>query len=132
MNILKVGELRSIIISICLFIFIIGCNETVLKSELIIINCKFSLDDHLFSGKYKLQRGERLFIGVVKNGKLKKEELFLNNTLIMKKKFSNCEDGYQTIYNRDGKIVSEGSFTSNKRKGLWKNYLKDSIYFVEY
>ena len=59
MNILKVEELRSIIISLFLFIFIIGCNETVLKSELVVINCIFYLDDQLYSGKYKLQKGDR-------------------------------------------------------------------------
>ena len=132
MNILKVEELRSIIISLFLFIFIIGCNETVLKSELVIINCNFFLDDQLYSGKYKLQKGDRLTIGVVKKGVLKKEDFFLNNNLIMRKKISNCDEGYQTNFKENGEIISEGFFLSNKRTGLWKNYLKDSVYFVEY
>ena len=132
MNILKVEELRSIIISLFLFIFIIGCNETVLKSELVVINCIFYLDDQLYSGKYELQKGDRLTIGVVKKGVLKKEDFFLNNNLIMRKKISNCDEGYQTNFKENGEIISEGFFMSNKRTGLWKNYLKDSIYFVKY
>ena len=114
MNILKVEELRSIIISLFLFIFIIGCNETVLKSELVIINCNFFLDDQLYSGKYKLQKGDRLTIGVVKKGVLKKEDFFLNNNLIMRKKISNCDEGYQTNFKENGEIISEGFFLSNK------------------
>jgi len=132
LNILKVEELQSIIISLFLFIFIIGCNETVLKSELVIINCIFYLDDQLYSGKYKLQKGDRLTIGVVKKGVLKKEDFFLNKNLIMRKKIFNCEEGYQTNFKENGEIISEGFFLSNKRTGLWKNYLKDSVYFVEY
>ena len=66
MNILKVEELRNIIISLFLFIFIIGCDETVLKSQLVIIDCVFFLDDQLYSGKYTLQKGDILTIGVVK------------------------------------------------------------------
>jgi len=127
-----VEELRSIIISFFLFIFIIGCNETVLKSELVIINCIFYLDDQLYSGKYKLQIGDRLTIGVVKKGVLKKEDFFLNNNLIMRKIKSNCDEGYQTNFKENGEIISEGFFMSNKRIGKWRYFTKDSVYFVQY
>lgn len=132
MNILKVEELRNIIISLFIFIFIIGCDETVLKSQLVIIDCVFFLDDQLYSGKYTLQKGDILTIGVVKKGVLKKEDFFLNNNLIMRKKKSSCDEGYQTNFKDNGEIISEGFFLSNKRTGLWKNYLKDSMYFVKY
>ena len=52
----------------------------------------------------------------------------MNERLLTEKSFDSCNKGYQIIFNPDGKLNSEGYFLENKRIGLWKYYIKDSMY----
>ena len=56
----------------------------------------------------------------------------MNEKLLTEKSFDSCDKGYQKIFNPDGKLNSEGYFLENKRIGLWKYYIKDSMYTIQY
>ena len=94
--------------------------------------CPFFYKKKLYSGNYKLIKGENILIGKVKNGKLKQEKTFFKGNLLMKKMYSECFAGYQWIYDLNGLVLSEGAFNKNQRIGLWKNFINDSVYLIKY
>ena len=133
MNFSKVGVLRSITIKIFLISLFFGCKEfTVSKNELTFNNCKIFFEGDLFSGEFEVFQSNKYVLSKVKKGVLKSEKTFMNEKLLTKKSFDSCNRGYQIIFNPDGELNSEGYFLENKRIGLWKYYIKDSIYVIKY
>ena len=133
MNFSKVGVLRSITIKIFLISLFFGCKEfTVSKNELTFNNCKIFFEGDLFSGEFEVFQSNKYVLSKVKKGVLKSEKMFMNEKLLTKKSFDSCNRGYQIIFNPDGKLNSEGYFLENKRIGLWKYYIKDSMYVIKY
>ena len=133
MNFSKVGVLRSITIKIFLISLFFGCKEfTVSKNELTFNDCKVFFEGNLFSGEFEVFQSNKYVLSKVKKGILKSEKTFMNEKLLTQKTFDSCNKGYQIIFNPDGKLNSEGYFSENKRIGLWKYYIKDSIYVIKY
>ena len=99
---------------------------------MVFIDCIVYNKGKLFSGTFELNQGDKDIISYVEKGFLKTQKTYKNQVLIMEKKFSDCTNGYQKVFDINGKIKSEGLFYNNKRKGLWKNYSKDSLYFIKY
>ena len=133
MNFSKVGVLRSITISIFLVSLFCGCKEfTVSKNKLTFNNCKVFFEGDLFSGEFEVFQSNKYVLSKVKKGILKSEKTFMNEKLLTQKSFDSCNKGYQIIFNHDGKLNSEGYFSENKRIGLWKYYIKDSMYVIKY
>ena len=133
MNFSKVGVLRSMTISIFLVSLFCGCKEfTVSKNELTFNDCKVFFEGDLFSGEFEVFQSNKYVLSKVKKGILKSEKTFMNEKLLTQKSFDSCNKGYQIIFNPDGKLNSEGYFSENKRIGLWKYYIKDSIYVIKY
>ena len=60
------------------------------------------------------------------------EKTFINDLLLMEKKYDSCGSGYQIVYGLKGQILSEGQFKNEKRVGSWKYFKNDSIYFVKF
>ena len=133
MNFSKVGVLRSITIKIFLISLFFGCKKfTVRKNELTFSNCKVFIEGELFSGEFEMFQSNKYILSKVKKGILKSEKTFMNETLLTEKSFDSCNKGYQIIFNPNGKLKSEGYFLENKRVGLWKYYIKDSMYIIKY
>ena len=133
MNFSKVGVLRSITINIFLISLFFGFKEfTVSKNELTFNDCKVFFEGNLFSGEFEVFQSNKYVLSKVKKGVLKSEKTFMNEKLLTKKSFDSCNRGYQIIFNPDGKLNSEGYFLENKRIGLWKYYIKDSMYVIKY
>ena len=133
MNFSKVGVLRSITIKIFLISLFFGCKGfTISKNELTFNNCKVYFEGALFSGEFELFQSNKYVLSKVKKGILRSEKTFMNEKLLTKKSFDSCNRGYQIIFNPDGKLNSEGYFLENKRIGLWKYYVKDSMYTIQY
>ena len=133
MNFSKVGVLRSITIKIFLISLFFGCKEfTVSKNELTFNNCKIFFEGDFFSGEFEVFQSNKYVLSKVKKGVLKSEKTFMNEKLLTEKSFDSCNSGYQIIFNPDGKLNSEGYFLANNRIGIWKYYIKDSIYVIKY
>ena len=133
MNFSKVGVLRSITINIFLVSLFFGCKEfTASKNKLTFNDCKVFFEGNLFSGEFEVFQSNKYVLSKVKKGILKSEKTFMNEKLLTQKTFDSCNKGYQIIFNPDGKLNSEGYFSENKRIGLWKYYIKDSIYVIKY
>ena len=133
MNFSKVGVLQSITIKIFLISLFFGCKEfTLSKNELTFSNCMVFFEGGLFSGEFEMFQSNKYILSKVKKGILKSEKTFMNDKLLTEKSFDSCNKGYQIIFNPDGKLNSEGYFSENKRIGLWKYYIKDSIYVIKY
>ena len=77
-------------------------------------------------------QSNKYILSTVKKGILKNEKIFKNERLLTERSFDSCNTGYQTIFNPDGKLNCEGYFLENKRIGLWKFYIKDSMYTIKY
>ena len=77
-------------------------------------------------------QSNKYILSKVKKGILKSEKTFMNEKLLTEKSFDSCNKGYQIIFNPDGKLNSEGYFLENNRIGLWKYYIKDSMYTIQY
>lgn len=103
-----------------------------MKNELVFEDCKITYKRELYTGQYELIRGNNRVLGLVKNGELILEEEFYQKKLLMKKKFTDCNKGYQKFFNLDGTLLSEGMFENSEKIGLWKTYIDDSIYSEEY
>ena len=123
---------QYIIINIFLVLLIQSCTKIVPKSQLVFKNCEIYWNKNLFTGKYELNKGEKYIISKVYKGKIKNEKTFSNNILLMEKIYEGCYFGIQKNYNSKGKQISEGSFQSNKRVGIWKYFTKDSVYSITY
>tara|TARA_B100000575_G_scaffold151973_1_gene121283 strand:+ start:6408 stop:6809 length:402 start_codon:yes stop_codon:yes gene_type:complete len=133
MNFSKVGVLRFITIKIFFVLLFFGCKEfTVSKNELTFSNCKVFIEGELFSGEFEMFQSNKYILSKVKKGILKSEKTFMNEKLLTEKSFDSCNKGYQIIFNPNGKLNSEGYFLENKRVGLWKYYIKDSMYVIKY
>ena len=133
MNFSKVGVLQSITIKIFLISLFFGCKEfTLSKNELTFSNCMVFFEGGLFSGEFEMFQSNKYILSKVKKGILKSEKTFMNDKLLTEKSFDSCNKGYQIIFNPDGKLNSEGYFSENKRIGLWKYYIKDSMYVIKY
>ena len=129
---LKVVVSRHIIIKLIFISILLSCAKINSKSELIFKDCKVYINGKFFSGKFEFYKGDKYILSNVRKGILKIEKTFKNNTLLMEKSYDDCENGFQRIYDAQGKLYSEGSFSSNKRIGIWKNYIRDSVYFIKY
>ena len=133
MNFSKVGVLRFITIKVFFISLFFGCKEfTLSKNELTFSNCKVFFEGEIFSGEFEMFQSNKYILSKVKKGILKSEKTFMNEKLLTEKSFDSCNKGYQIIFNPDGKLNSEGYFSENKRIGLWKYYIKDSIYVIKY
>ena len=133
MNFSKVGVLRFITIKIFLVLLFFGCKKfTVRKNELNFSNCKVFFEGEIFSGEFEMFQSNKYILSKVKKGILKSEKTFMNDKLLTEKSFDSCNTGYQIIFNPDGKLNCEGRFLVNKRIGIWKYYLKDSMYVIKY
>ena len=102
------------------------------KNKLIFEKCMVKYGNEPFTGEFELKKGKNLLVGYVSKGILMYEEEFFQNKLLMKKKYDECEKGYQIIYDTLGKILSEGNILNGKKTGPWKTYIGDSIYFSNY
>ena len=133
MNFSKVGVLRFITIKVFFISLFFGCKEfTLSKNELTFSNCKVFFEGDIFSGEFEMFQSNKYILSEVKKGILKSEITFMNERLLTEKSFDSCNKGYQIIFNPDGKLNSEGYFSENKRIGLWKYYIKDSMYTIQY
>ena len=133
MNFSKLGVLRSITIKIFLISLFFGCKENILsKNELTFSDCKVFIDGELFTGGFEIFQSNKYILSEVKMGILKSEKTFMNEKLLTEKSFDSCNKGYQIIFNPNGKLNSEGHFFENKRIGLWKYHIKDSMYTIQY
>ena len=126
------GVLRFTIINFFFITLYFGCKEIANKKELTFSNCKVFIEGDLFSGEFEMFQSNKYILSKVKKGILKKEEIFKNERLLTEKSFDSCNTGYQIIFNPDGKLNCEGRFLVNKRIGIWKYYLKDSMYTIQY
>ena len=133
MNFSKVGVLRSITIKIFLVSLFFGCKENIVsKNKLTFSYCMVFFEGGVFSGEFEMFQSNKYILSKVKKGILKSEKTFMNEKLLTQKTFDSCNKGYQIIFNPDGKLNSEGYFSENKRIGLWKYYIKDSMYVIKY
>ena len=126
------GVLRFTIINFFFITLYFGCKEIANKKELTFSNCKVFIEGDLFSGEFEMFQSNKYILSTVKKGILKKEKIFKNERLLTEKSFDSCNTGYQIIFNPDGKLNCEGRFLINKRIGIWKYYLKDSMYTIQY
>ena len=132
MRFLKVVVSPFMIINFFIIISLFSCTNSLNKKELVFNGCKVFYKKKLYSGNYKLIKGENILIGKVKNGKLKQEKTFFKGNLLMKKMYSECFAGYQWFYDLNGLVLSEGAFNKNQRIGLWNNFINDSVYLIKY
>lgn len=133
MNFSKVEVLRFIIIKIFFISFFFGCKKIIeSKNKLTFSDCKVFIDGELFTGEFEIYQSNKYILSKVKKGVLKSEKTFMNEKLLTEKSFDSCNKGYQIIFNPDGKLNSEGYFLENNRIGLWKYYIKDSMYTIQY
>ena len=126
------GVLRFTIINFFFITLYFGCKEIANKKELTFSNCKVFIEGDLFSGEFEMFQSNKYILSIVKKVILKKEKIFKNERLLTEKSFDSCNTGYQIIFNPDGKLNCEGRFLVNKRIGIWKYYLKDSMYTIQY
>lgn len=131
-NISEVGVKQYIIISFFLIITIYGCDQIIPINKLVFRDCKVYSKNQLFTGKYKLNKGNQYILSKVSKGNVLFEKIFINDKLLMEKKFDSCNSGFQKNYNLKGKIVSKGTFVNYERKGEWKYFIKDSVYIIKY
>lgn len=129
---LRAEGLQFTIIKLVFISFFISCTNKLMKNELVFEDCKITYKRELYTGQYELIKGDNRVLGVVRNGELILEEEFRQKKLLMKKKFTDCNKGYQKYFNPDGTPLSEGKFENSKRIGLWKTYIDDRIYTKEY
>ena len=133
MNFLKAGVLRFITIKVFFISLFFGCKENIVsKNELTFSNCKVFIEGELFTGEFEIFQSNKYILSEVKMGILKSEKTFMNEKLLTEKSFDSCNKGYQIIFNPNGKLNSEGYFLENKRIGLWKYHVKDSMYTIQY
>lgn len=132
MSFLKVGVSQFLKINLILIILILGCSKQINANKLVFNKCLITKNEIPFSGNFISIKGNKKIIGKVVKGKLLSEMQYLNDNLITIKTFSNCQIGYQIFYDENKNILSEGNFKENKRVGIWKTYLKDSIHSVMY
>lgn len=131
-NISKVGVKQYIIISFFLIITIYGCDQIIPINKLVFRDCEIYSENQLFTGKYKQNKGNQYILTKVSEGKVLFEKIFINNKLLMEKKFDSCGSGFQKNYNLKGKILSKGTFVNYERKGEWEYFIQDSVYIIKY
>ena len=132
-NISKVEAVRHLFTKFLFVFIIVGCNKIKSKSELIFKDCKVLIPKKMpFSGKFEHFKGDKYIITRVRNGTVLNEKKFRGEILLMEKEFNGCKKGFQKIFDKNGKLIIEGSFLSNKKICLWKIYSEDSIYNIKY
>jgi hypothetical protein len=131
-NTLKVEVKQSIIIKIIFLFLIQSCTRIVPINQLTFRNCKFFLNDKLFSGNYELKKGKKYILSKVVEGKLIAEKIYVDELLRMEKKYDSCGSGTQKTFDSKGEKISEGRFKSNRKVGDWKYFISDSIYYVKF
>ena len=132
-NFLKVAVLRQLFINILLLSILISCDKIKSKNELIFKDCKVLYKNNkLFTGKFKLFKGDKYILTQVKNGTILYEKKYLDGVLIMEKSFEGCKKGFQKIYDNNGELKMKGFFSLNKKVGKWIIYSEDSLYNINY
>ena len=129
---LRAEGLQSTIIELVFIFFFISFTNKLMKNELVFEDCKITYKRELYTGQYEHIKGNNRVIGLVRNGELILEEEFYQKRLLMKKKFTDCNKGYQKFFNQDGTLLREGKFENSEKTGLWKTYIDDRIYSEEY
>ncbi len=123
---------QFIIINILLVLFFQSCTKIIPISDLIFKDCLIYSDNQPFSGKYELNKGDNYILTKVIRGKMINEKTFINDLLLMEKKYDSCGSGHQIFYGSKGQILSEGQFKNEKKVGRWKYFKNDSIYYVKF
>lgn len=123
---------QSIIIKIIFLFLIQSCTRIVSINQLTFRNCKFFLNDQLFSGNYELKKGGKYILSKVVEGELIAEKIYVDELLRMEKKYDSCGSGTQKTFDSKGEKISEGRFKSNRKVGDWKYFISDSIYYVKF
>ena len=131
-NISKAVVKRFIIINIFFSFFIQSCNKSIKISDLVFKDCIVYHKNQLFSGTYELKKGDKHILSKVSKGKIVYEKTFVDDLLLMEKKYDSCGSGLQIVYDQKGQTSSTGQFKNEKRVGLWKYFLNDSVYFVNF
>ena len=131
-NISKAVGKQFIIINLFLVFFIQSCTKTISISDLIFKDCLIYHKNQPFSGEYELKKENKYIVSKVLKGKMINEKTFVDDLLLMEKKYDSCGSGQQIVYGLKGQISSEGHFKNEKRVGRWKYFLNDSVYFVNF
>lgn len=131
-NISKAVGKQFIIINILLVLFFQSCTKIIPISDLVFRDCIVYSNNQPFTGKYNLNKENQYILTKVLRGRMINEKTFINDLLLMEKKYDSCGSGYQIVYGLNGQILSEGQFKNEKRVGSWKYFKNDSIYFVEF
>jgi hypothetical protein len=115
------------------FYFLIqSCTKIIPISDLVFKDCLVYSNNQPFTGKYSLNKENQYILTKVLRGRMINEKTFINDLLLMEKKYDSCGSGYQIVYGLKGQILSEGQFKNEKRVGSWKYFKNDSIYFVKF
>jgi hypothetical protein len=131
-NISKAAGKQFIIINIFFIIYIQSCTKIIPISDLVFKDCSIYHKNLPFSGTYELKKGNKYVVSKVSRGKMINEKTFVDDLLLMEKKYDSCGSGRQIVYDLEGKTSSTGKFKNEKRVGLWKYFLNDSVYFVNF
>jgi hypothetical protein len=131
-NISKAVAKQFIIINVFFIFLIQSCTKIIPISDLVFKDCIIYSNNQPFTGKYNLNKENRYILTKVLRGRIINEKTFINDLLLIEKKYDSCGSGYQIVYGLKGQILSEGQFKNEKRVGSWKYFKNDSIYFVEF
>ena len=131
-NILKAVGKQFIIINFFFVFSFQSCTKIIPISDLVFKDCSIYHKNLPFSGTYELKKGNKYVVSKVSRGKMINEKTFVDDLLLMEKKYDSCGSGQQIVYDLKGQKSSEGNFKNEKRVGRWKYFLNDSVYFVNF
>lgn len=131
-NILKAVGKQFIIINFFFVFSFQSCTKIIPISDLVFKDCSIYHKNLPFSGTYELKKGNKYVLSKVSRGKMINEKTFVDDLLLMEKKYDSCGSGRQIVYGLKGQKSSEGHFKNEKRVGRWKYFLNDSVYFVNF